>query len=42
MFVGHTKQLEQYTTEELYGQFHFGNAYIKTKKDTAEHVRPKL
>ena len=29
MYVEHAKPLEQYTTEELYAHFHFGNADIE-------------
>uniref|UniRef100_UPI003AAAE056 putative nuclease HARBI1 n=1 Tax=Centroberyx gerrardi TaxID=166262 RepID=UPI003AAAE056 len=39
VYVECTKPLEQYTTEELYARFRFGNADIKY---TADLVRPKL
>uniref|UniRef100_A0A3B4XDK2 Putative nuclease HARBI1 n=1 Tax=Seriola lalandi dorsalis TaxID=1841481 RepID=A0A3B4XDK2_SERLL len=39
VYDDHTKPLEQYTTEELYARFQFGNADIKP---IADLVRPKL
>lgn len=39
VYVEGAKPLEQYTTEELYTCFHFGNADMKY---IADHVRPKL
>lgn len=39
VYVEYAQPLEQYTTDELYARFHFGNANIKY---IADLVRPKL
>lgn len=38
MYIEHSKPLEQYTTEELYNHFHFGNADIKYIAETSTEI----